>query len=327
VWRQDAFLRAYAASRDDGMGLRFDALLGSSTYGDSAGGVQPAISQVAAIAGYRAVWWSAESAVRVRDARVPLELSVRGAATPFRALSLSAYAVRRSLLANRTSQEFGAGAAFRPLRWLVLHGALRLRDAVAVPVIVTDTAQQVADWSAGIGFVSRRLDLDAGVEGHGAYDAPAYGTFAGVVPAGTTTAARTLTAQLAVRPTAYFTLSGWYRQPLGATTAAYEPPHHTRVAATFRSRFLPRFRRGALDILVQVGAEGWSDGVMGRDAAGAPIVLDGNGSVDWLVELRLLSAVIYWTLRNARVERYEVVPGAPMARANQRYGIRWEFTN
>jgi len=327
VWRQDAFLRAYAASRDDGMGLRFDALLGSSTYGDSTSDVQPAISQVAAITGYRAVWWSAEATVRVRDARVPLEVSVRGAATPFRALSLSGYAVRRSLLANRASQEIGAGAALRPLPWLVLHGALRHRDAVAIPSILTDTAQRVADWSAGIGFVSRRLDLDAGVESHGAYDAPAYGTFAEVVPAGTAAAGRTLTVRLAVRPAAYFTLSGWYRQPLETTTAAYEPPHHTRAAATFRSRFLPRFRRGALDFLIQVGVEAWSDGVMGRDSVGAAIALDGHGTVDWLVELRLLSAVIYWTMRNSQVERYEVVPGALMARANQRYGVRWEFTN
>ena len=327
IWRQDALLRAYAATRDDGMGLRFDALLGSSTYGDSTSDVQPAIAQLAALTAYRAVWWSAEAAVRVRDARVPLEVSVRGAATPFRALSLSAYAVRRSLLADRSSQEIGIGAALRPLPWLVVRGALRYRNAVAVPAILTDTAQRVADWSAGIGFVSRRLDLEVGVEGHGAYDAPVYGTFAGVVPAGTAAAGQTLTAQLAVRPAAYFTLSGWYRQPLGATAAAYEPPHHARAAATFRSRFLPRFRRGALDILVQAGVEAWSDGVMGRDAAGAPIALDGHGTLDWLVELRLLSAVIFWNLRNSQVERYEVVPGAPMARANQRYGVRWEFTN
>jgi hypothetical protein len=327
IWRQDAFLRAYAATRDDGMGLRFDALLGSSTYGDSTSDVQPAIAQLAAITAYRAVWWSAEAAVRVRDARVPLELSVRGAVAPFRALSLSAYAVRRSLLADRASQEIGMGAALRPLPWLVVRGALRYRNAVAVPAILTDTAQRVADWSAGIGFISRRLDLEAGVEGHGAYDAPTYGTFAGVLAAGTLAAGRTLTAQLALRPAAYVTLAGWYRQPLGATTAGYEPPHHTRVAATFRSRFLPRFRRGALDVLVQVGVEAWSDGVMGRDAAGAAIALDGHGTVDWLVELRLLGAVIFWTLRNSQAERYAVVSGAPMARANQRYGVRWEFTN
>lgn len=327
AWRQDAFLRAYAATRDDGMGLRFDALVGSSSYGDSGSAVQPSIAQVAAITAYRAVWWSAEAAVRARDTRVPLEVSVRGAAMPFRALSLSAYAVRRSLLADRSSQELGLGAALRPLPWLALHGALRHRNAVAVPAILTDTVQRVADWSAGIGFVSRRLDLDAGIEGHGAYEAPAYGTFSAVVPAGTQAAGRTFTTQLAVRPAAFFTLSGWYRQPLGATASAYEPPHHTRAAATFRSRFLPSFRRGALDILVQVGVEAWSDGVMGRDSTGASIGLDGHGTVDWLLEFRLLNAVIYWTMRNSQVERYEVVPGAPMARANQRYGVRWEFTN
>jgi hypothetical protein len=327
VWRQDAFLRAYAAARNDGMGLRFDGLVGSSSYGDSTSADQPTIAQLAAIASYRAAWWSAEAAARVRDARIPLEFSARGAVMPFRALSLDGYAVRRSLLGGRTSQELGAGAALRPLRWLALRGAVRHRDAVAVPAVLGDTAQRVVDWSAGIGLVSRRLDLDVGVEGHGAYDAPAYGAFAAVIPAGTVAAGRTVTAQLALRPAAYFTVSGWYRQPLGSATTAFEPPHHARAAATFRSKFLPRFRRGALDLLVQFGVEGWSDGVMGRDSGGTAIVLDGHGTVDWLVELRLLSAVLFWSLRNSQVERYEVVPGAPMARANQRYGVRWEFTN
>jgi hypothetical protein len=309
------------------MGLRFDALLGSSSYGDSATTVQPTIAQAAALGAYRAAWWSAEAGVRVRDARVPLELSVRGAATPWRALSLSGYAVRRSLIGDRSSLELGAGAELRPLRWVVLHGALRHRDAVAVPAILSDTAQVVSDWTAGVRFLARRLDLDASLGGHGAYAAPVYGSFAGVVPVGTIEAGRTLTVQLALRPVAYFTLSGWYRHPLGGAGSAYEPPHHTRLAATFRSRFLPSFRRGALDVLIQFGVEAWSDGVMGRDAAGTAIRLDGHGAGDWLVELRLLSAVLYWNLRNAQAERYEVVPGAPMARAAQRYGVRWEFTN
>jgi hypothetical protein len=67
--------------------------------------------------------------------------------------------------------------------------------------------------------------------------------------------------------------------------------------------------------------------VAGTDSLGAPIRLGGGGSVDYLVEFRLVGAVIFWTLRNAQAERYGVVPGFEMARALQRYGVKWEFTN
>ena len=327
VHRSDLLLRAFASSREEGMGWRFDALLGASAYGDSSDATQSRIAQGAAFAGYRAERWSAEAGVRVRDARIPTELSARVAATPLRFVTLNAFIVRRTLLADRHVSELGVGASLRPFGPFVLRGSLRLRDAVAEPAVLEDTAQLVTDWSAGAGLVVRRAELDVGVERHGWYAAPAYGVFAEQVPKGTSIDVRTLTARFALRPTPYFTLSGWYRHPLDPVTAGFEPPHHARVAVTFRSRFLPAFRRGALDVLAQVGAEGWSDGVMGNDAAGAPVGLEGHGTVDWLVELRLLGAVVYWTLRNSQIERYQLVPGVPMARALQRYGVRWEFTN
>jgi len=327
VHRSDMLLRAFASSREEGMGWRFDALLGASAYGDSSEGTESRIAQGAAFAGYRGERWSAEAGARVRDARIPLELSARAGATPLRFVTLNAFAIRRTLLADRRASELGGGASVRPFGPLVLHGSLRLRDAVAEPAVLEDTAQQVTDWSAGAGLVTRRAELDVSVERHGWYAAPAYGVFAELVPKGTSIEVRTLTARFALRPTRYFTLSGWYRHPLDPATAGFEPPHHARVAATFRSQFLPIFRRGALDVLVQAAAEGWSDGVAGNDAAGAPLGLDGHGTVDWLVEVRLLGAVVYWTLRNSQIERFQLVPGVPMARGLQRYGVRWEFAN
>jgi len=333
LWRSDNFFRAFAASRPDGMGFRFDALFGASSSGDSSTAAARTIAQGAAFAGFRAPRWSAQTGLRVRDERVPFELEARAAASPLRFLTVEASAIARSLLGGRTSREAAAAASARPVGPVQFRAAVRWRDAVAQPAVPGDTAQRVTDWSVGAALVTRRLDLDVGLDRHGAYAAPAYGSLAGVVPAGTSEGVRTLTVAFALRPTPYFTLSGWYREPLvtaalgGVGTAAYEPPHHSRVEATFRSRFLPTFRRGALDVLVQASAEGWSDGVMGTDSTGAPLLLDGHGTVDWLVELRLLSAVIYWSLGNSRVERYQTVPGAPMARAGQRYGVRWEFAN
>ena len=333
VWRSDGFLRAYAGTRPDGMGYRFDALFGSSSYGDSSVTAARSIAQGAAIAAYRAERWSGEAAVRVRDDRTPLQFEARVASTPLSWVTLEASVISRSLLGGRSSREASAAVTARPIGPLQLRGSVRVRDAVAVPAVLADSAQRVTDWSVGAGLVTRRLDLDVALERHGAYAAPVYGTFGGLVPFGTSQGLRTLTVSLAYRPTAYFTLEGWDREPLvaaasgGVGTSSYEPPHHTRMQATFRSRFLPHFRRGALDLLVRVAAEGWSDGVMGADSTGSAISLDGHGAVDWLVEVRLLNAVLYWSLGNAQVERYQTVPGALMARASQRYGVRWEFTN
>ena len=333
VHRSDVMLRAFASSRDDGAGMRVDAVLGASSYGDSSGGIDSRIAQAAAFAGYRAARWSAEAGVRVRDERIPLELTARAAAAPLSALTVDAYATRRTLLGDRTSTETGLGAALRPFGPLVLRGTVRRRDGPATPAILTDTAQTALDWSGSVGLSTRLADLEAGLERHAAWAAPAYQVFAEKVPAATSVAVRTVTARFAIRPARPLTLWGWYRHPLDEVTAAYEPPHHSRVALTLRSRFLPKFRRGALDVLVQVGAEGWSDGVMGADSSGSLIGLEGHGAIDWLVEVRLLGAVIYWTLRNGGAERYRLVPlsqalpDAAMPRAKQRYGVRWEFTN
>jgi hypothetical protein len=333
LWRSDNMFHAFAATDDDGMGLRFDALFGTSSAGDSSATPATTVAQGAAFAAYRATRWSVQTGVRVRDARVPLELQARIGASPLRGFTFELAAIRRSLLGGRRASEASGSVALRPFGFLQLHGIVRLRDAVAEPAQLADTAQRVTDWSAGVSLLTRRAEVGVTLDRHGAFAAPAYGSLAGVVPSGTSVGLRTVTVTATLEPKAYLTLAGWYREPLGSTgprgagTAAYEPPHHSRVEATFHSRFLPRFRRGALEVLVRAGAEAWGRGVMGADSSGVPIALAGHGTLDWLVEVRLIGAVIYWTMGNSQIERYETIPGAPMARATQRYGVRWEFTN
>jgi hypothetical protein len=159
-----------------------------------------------------------------------------------------------------------------------------------------------------------------------------YGTFGPIVPAYPSAAVRTATASFAVRPTAYITVSGWLREPLVRTavlplTSAYEPPHHARIWGTFRSRLLPILRRGAFDFTAEASMEGWGRGALGTDTTGAPIILKGATVVDYRLELRLLNAALFWTIRNGRGERYAILPGLPMPIGNQSYGVRWEFTN
>jgi len=219
-----------------------------------------------------------------------------------------------------------------PIAAVALHGAFRARNAVGAPAVLTDTSQKVQDLSAGISVTTRRLDLDVTLARHGVYAPPVYGSFGPIVPAYPSFAVRTATVSFSARATAYLTLAAWYREPLvkgkaETVTSAYEPPHHSRIWATFRSRLLPILRRGAFDFTAEAAMEGWSRGALGADSSGAPILLKGATIVDYRVELRLLNAALFWTIRNARGERYSVVPGLSMPVGNQSYGVRWEFSN
>ena len=70
--RAPEIVRAYAATRPDGMGLRFDALFGSSSAGDTTTATARTIAQGGAFVGYRAERWSFQTGLRIRDARLPL---------------------------------------------------------------------------------------------------------------------------------------------------------------------------------------------------------------------------------------------------------------
>ena len=325
--RTDLFLRGFVASRDDGMGLRFDAMVGSTSYTDSLATLNRDERQGAAVVAYRAAHWSSELTGRVRDNSTPFEVEWRAAVSPLERVTVSGTVDGRSLVGGRRSLDASLGAEFRPFHLLTLHGAARLRSAVAAPAVLADTAQRVADLVGGLRLSTAAADLDVSFERHGGYAAPLYGVFDSVVPAYPNLPVRTVTATFALRPTLYFTLAGWYRRPLDPITSAYEPPNHSRIWATFRSRLLPILRRNAFDFTAEVAMEGWGRGAVGADATGAVVPLGGATIWEWRAEMRLLGAALFWTVRNARGDRYTVVPGVAMPSAMQRYGVRWEFTN
>ncbi len=319
--RRDAFVRAFAATRADGMGLRFDALFGSSHEGDSSGTIDEDHSQAVAAASWRAATWALAATTRFTGGSTRFLGEVRGSWAPTRFATVTAHARTTRRLGRSRDVELSASGDLRVLPWVAAFGAFRWRDQV------TDTAQTAGDWEAGLALRSGRADVAVSAQRHAALRAPVFGVFRSQIPHATAIDVVTLTVAYHLRPTAYLTLSGWYRHPLDPVQAAFEPPHHSRTALTFRSRFLPRFRRGFFDVLVQAEVEAWGDGVAGRDSNDVAVRLEGAGTLSYLVEFRLVGAVLFWTFRNAQYEHYNVVPGYPMARGLQRFGIRWEFTN
>ncbi len=327
VHRTDAFLRGYVASRADGMGLRFDALVGSTRLTDTSATLGQSELQAAGVASWRDEHWSLEATTRLRDRPTPLELELRAAGSPLAGVTVAGSLLRQSHLGGRHSTDAALMAELRPWPAIALHGSIRARRAVAEPLVTADTAQSTRDMDGGISLTTRPVELDLSVARHGIFVAPLYGGFGTAVAAYPSVAVRTATATIALRPTSYLTLSGWYRHPLDPLSSAYEPPHHARIQGTFRSRLLPILRRGAFDFIAQGTVESWSHGTFGLDSSGAEYRLPGAVVVDWRLELRLLGAAIYWTMRNSQAERSWLLPGLSLPRIKQRYGVRWEFTN
>jgi hypothetical protein len=327
VKRRDSFVRAFASSRPGGMGWRMDALLGSSRFSDTSGTYDAGVAQAALIGGYRGGRVSTELAFRMRDNTRPLETDLRGSWSPIRSATLTARARNTWLTGGGTLGDADVGAELRPFGALSLHGDLRWRVLDDSVFTAVDTVQRVLDWSAGIGTFTRILTLDLSFQRHGTFVAPVFGVVRTDLPVATSTPATTVTLSWGLRPTSFLTYSGWYHHPLNDAQVALEFPHHALNRLTFRSRFLPHFRRGIFDVMGQVELESWSHGIVGADASGNPITVAGNSIWNVHVQFRLGGAVIYWTLRNPQLRRYEVLTGYPMPRSLQRFGIMWEFTN
>jgi hypothetical protein len=325
--RTDSFVRAFAASRPGGMGWRLDALLGSTSFTDTLEAIEAGVTQASFIPGYRGERASGEVALRMRDDARPFEADARLAWSPVRFVTLTGRARDTWLTGGGTLFDADGGAELRPFAGLRIYGDLRRRVLDDTTFTAADTAQRVTDWGAGIGITHRRGSLDLSWQRHGAFTAPVFGATRAVVPLATSTPGTTMTVAWSLRPTSYLTLGGWYRNPLGRDSVPFELPHHALTQLTFRSRFLPHFRRGAFDVMGRVEIESWSRGIIGFDGAGAPVPIAGNTIWNVHVQFRLVGAVIFWTLRNPELRRYQLVPGFEMPRSLQRYGIMWEFTN
>jgi hypothetical protein len=328
IRRTDAFLRVTAAARGDGTGLRFDALFGSTSVSDTSRTVDFGQAMTDATVSYRAERWSADVTGRVRDGSNPTDLQARGAWSPLRRLTVNGMVRSRAMLGGGGIFETGAGAELTLLRRLRLHGDVRWRridDSTGIPL---DTVQQVLDWSGGAGFaLGRYADVDLSLQAHAPYLAPVFGLYADAVPVSTAIGATTVTASYSLRPTRYLTLAGWYRNPLDEREVAFEPPHHSLTRLTFRSAFLPHFRRGAFDVMAQFEMEAWGTGAVGIGTLGQPIVLEGNTVFNGHIQFRLVGAILFYQMRNIMISRYSLVPGLTQPRAAQRFGIIWEFTN
>ena len=324
--RTDMFVRGFASTRADGLGLRLDALVGSSSFSDSAGLGDAHVTLASLGLAYRGARWSAESWARVRDNRNPFDGGGRAAWSPLRQLTVSGYARHRGLLGGGRYDEGNVAGELRPLSFIAFHGDLRRRivsDSLFTPA---DSTERITDWTAGARLDHRLLMLDVSYGLTGAFTAPGFGIFRDQLPGYVTASNEALVTSYQLRPWAWLTLQGWVRIP-ESDSVPLDPPNHAATRLTLRSQFLPHFRRNAFDAMVQFEMESWSRGVAGIDSTGAFMALPGKTIFNVHVQFRLVGALLFWTMRNLQREQYSVLPGFELPRSFQRFGIRWEFTN
>lgn len=109
----------------------------------------------------------------------------------------------------------------------------------------------------------------------------------------------------------------------------YRPRWQTRSELTLASTFPGRFPSGNFGLMTSLVHEHRSHvnfPIAGEDAPAA-LRSPGFRQLSFLLEIRLLQAVLTYQFRNLLGEDYAPVPVFPMPRQTQFYGVRWEFWN
>jgi hypothetical protein len=130
-----------------------------------------------------------------------------------------------------------------------------------------------------------------------------------------------------IRPLPGLELSGWYFDPqIGG--GDFEPPHHSRVSATFYSKFWRVFKSGIFALRAELALESWSQWALGGvDGSGAPRVMGGATFAETHLAMQLAGVTIFWSVQNVNAMRSSYLQGLGYPQSAQFYGARWFFTN
>jgi hypothetical protein len=322
--RTDAQLRASWRARDDGMGPRIEALYGRTGW-DGAG-IDQQVNQVGGGLGYRTPVFSVGASAYHRTRWTALD--VRGTAgwNPVPAVAATVEAVHQRHYGGRNSNYVFLAGGLQPVRGLSLTGSARFGDVVAAPSISADTAQEVRDYEAAIGWERERLGLRLSFSRTSAFNPFGYAEFRRIASIGAVPETEWVTAQVRLAPLRWLTLDGWYSDPRDITPEGI-PPTHSVAAFTLRSKFLRQFPSGIFDLKLRLAVESWGSGVIGRDGTGAPIRLGGATFFRSLLQIQLQSFTLYWDRGNLSASDLTYVPGFTIPSYGSVFGVRWEFLN
>ncbi|MGH7675055.1 MAG: hypothetical protein ACREMV_07265, partial [Gemmatimonadales bacterium] len=248
---------------------------------------------------------------------------------PVRGLSLAGDARQTTYADSRSGARLHGGAGLELPLGFSAHGDVVWNRQPAAPFVPGDSPQETTDFAAGLQWRSRWARIELGGGRRDPFT-PA-GAPAGLKPIGSlgpSLSTRYVSAFASVAPPFLggLELSGWYVNPNEGLASDFEPPHHARVSAAFRSKFWRKYPSGILTLRGEVAVESWSGGRGGRDSVGAPLELPGRTFLDTNIEIRIGNATIMWVIRNARATKGGYVPGLGYPSTAQYFGVRWTFS-
>jgi len=324
--RRDLQARAWLRQRGDGLGLGLD-LVASRTSWQAQDTLERRLGQVGAIASFRAPTGSASVTALRRTDWTTLDLLGRLALAPTRPVSASLEAGHRRHSGERSSEWVAARAAVQLPAGLTLAGTWRSGTVVDYPMIAADTARAVRDRSATLGWQAPVLGVEVGYARTSAPTPAPSWTYPHLGIVGHRGDAEWLTAHLRLAPRHWFTVTGWYSQPLGERAVEGTPPSHALAEAALRSKFLRVFPSGFFELKLAATLESFGTGVVGRDSTGTAATLDGATFVRLQWQMQFGSFTAYLDRQNFLSARAGYVPGIRTLEAANTFGIRWVFWN
>ena len=329
--RRDRVLRVFLAQRDDGLGWRFTGTLAASGVSHDTLAAPRSVSSGAVE--LSRVWRRASIAgtARFGAAGLPQQFEARGGWIPLAPITLAGTFRQTSYRDGRSGfRAYGTAGLALPLGLSARAEASWQRDAQSV-LVSSDQPQKGIDVAAWVRVDHRRLTVEVG---RGRRD-----PFA---PLGFPKGIRTVdslnptprtdfvAAHASIRLVPGLELSGWYYDAL-VGGGDFEPPHHSRISATFYSKFWRVFKSGIFALRAEVAMESWSrwglGGIAVTPADTVQRTMAGSSFVDTNLEMQLAGATIFWTIQNINVMRSSYVAGLGFPQSAQQYGARWFFTN
>jgi hypothetical protein len=234
-----------------------------------------------------------------------------------RLLGVSAFAQGRSLDSTRRAD---VTAVVRPTTFLFFGGAygterpLTIPDSLPAPAFArVEAGMRLRDvWVSGGVLRRDRVLLDAPTIFSSAtrtvIDSAAQGVFA--------------TVRGRIWKAVYADLQGIQWNDTGAF---YRPRYQARSELYISTSLLKRFPTGNFHLLAS-GVHEYRSSSLWPDATG-PVRLSGYRVISSLLQVRVLSAEVFWNFRNVLGERYTQIPGYRLPRLTNIYGVRWEFWN
>jgi hypothetical protein len=351
--RRDLSARLFLAPRGDGLGPRVDLLANRTDWTDEIeqdsvliikditddlGEVtgkdttvefhnhHRGITQLAALTSYRLAAASLEGSVFWRSAWTPLELRVRGATAPVRWATVSLDAVYLRHEGSRTSRWVTARAGMTlPLGFSA--GAIwRKGSEVFLPAIRADVAQDIDDRSVSLGWQSSLAELEGTFTTNAGFHPAGYAQYPSLVSLAPSGRTDWITLSGRITPRQWLVVNGWFNTPR-ASHPEGQPPNHALVNLTIQSKFLPTYKSGIFALKLQVGFEHWGAGVLGQDSAATQLILPAATFLRGYLAFQIGSFTAYYDRYNMQGSDKAYVPGLPVPKYAQTFGVRWEFAN